>query len=217
MTPRTQRIAASICLAAFVACSGAKAPAPAVPPPPPALLPQHPQVKPPPPEERETTVVRLDRQNCGRTDTRFMDFTSAEVLARCEHVESTTRVLLTVVPRTSDPADYLRAFSLRFCGDLINAEAPAGWKVQIEREKRRSEVAAEVTWESPDAAPNITMPISRRVSAFAVTLRGEWRTGLGYYLVFSESGVRMSGSPHDCPYPFQSAPSSSSVWSEEMW
>jgi hypothetical protein len=148
-------------------------------------------------------MLPLDSQTCTLSDTPLIDFTSAEVLARCDGIGPTTRVLVTVLPRTTDPADYLRAMSLRFCGAVISAEGPAGWKIEIEREKGRSAVAADVTWELPDAAPHPKMPASRRIAGFTVTLRGQWRRGLGYYIAFSKSGGPTSVSPHDCPYPFR--------------
>jgi hypothetical protein len=109
-----------------------------------------------------------------------------------------TRVALTVLPRTTDPADYLGAFSQRFCGDVVDAEGPPGWKVEVEREKGRSSVAADVTWERGEGAINDPGPVR-----FAVRLRGDWRTGLGFYIAFSESGGPAAGSPHDCPYPYR--------------
>jgi hypothetical protein len=133
----------------------------------------------------------------------MIDFTNAQVMARCESTESTTRVLITVVPRTTDAADYLRELSLRFCGDVIDAAAPAGWKTTIDREKGRSEVAADVTWKQPEAEAQSNSPQPGRIEGFAVSLRGRWRKGVGYYVVFSESGGPAAASPHDCPYPFK--------------
>jgi hypothetical protein len=162
-----------------------------------------PKPPPPPPEERETKSLPVDSDNCTVSDMTLIDFTSAEVLARCDNTAPTTRVLLTVVPRTTDPADYLRAISLRFCGEVLNGRAPSGWRVEIKREKGRSDVAADVTWELPDAGPLFHMPAPGRIGGFEVTLRGKWRRGLGFYAAFTRSAGVVNASPHDCPYPFR--------------
>jgi len=114
---------------------------------PPVFAPQQSRAKRPPAEERETKVLPLDSNTCSASDTTIIDFTSAQVLARCDSTESTTRLLVTVIPRTPDPADYLRALSLRFCGEVIDAGAPSGWQTEIERENARAGVAADVRWE----------------------------------------------------------------------
>lgn len=195
----------TICVTAVVAgCGERKAAAPEVPSPPDFGLQQPlPKAPPPPPNARETTVLPLDSDNCTTRDTTLIDFRSAEVLARCDSTAATTRVILTVVPRTTDPADYLRALSLRFCGEVLNARGPSGWKVGIGREKGRSEVAAVVTWELPYAAPPSQLPASGRIGGFEVTLQGQWRRGLNWSAAFTRSGGLASGSPHDCPYPFR--------------
>lgn len=193
------RISIAVCVTALpVACDKANAPE-AQAPPSPTITPQHTPPQPPPPEERATRVLPLDSQTCSASDTTLIDFTSGEVVARCDSIGSTTRVLLTVLPRTGDPADYLQVLSLRFCGDVINAQAPAGWKIQIERDKGRSAVATDVTRELPDMAPRPKLAAPRHISGFTVTLRGQWRRGLGYYVAFSESRGPIGGSPHDCP------------------
>ena len=191
------RIAAMTSLATgAIACRGAEAPPPPAAPPPPLATQQLPPK--PPTEERATKVLALDSQNCGHSDAALLDFTRAEVLARCDVVGSTTRVLVTVLPRTTDPQDTLRALSLRFCGDVVSAEGPTGWKTEIERQRGRASGAADVTWVPPDTALDSA---SRRISGFAVTIRGPWRRGMGYGVMFSSGGVG-GGSPHDCPYPF---------------
>jgi len=152
----------------------------------------------PPLEERKTTVQPLDSANCTTSDTTVIDFTSAQVMARCQSTEQTTEVFLTVVPRTTDPGDYLRELSVRFCGDLMEAGGPSGWITEIDREEGRASVAARVTWELQD---NGSPPSPRRTVGFRVRLRGEWRRGLGYSVAFSESGGPTVISPHDCPYP----------------
>ena len=196
------RISVSICVAGFAAGCGERNGPPPEAASPPAFVSPQPQPKDPRPDGRETKVMRLDSDECTASQVPLIDFTSAEVLARCESKGSTSRIVLTVLARTTDSADYLRALSLRFCGDVVGAEAPSGWKVEIEREKGRSALAADVLWELTDANPNSKTPVSRRTVEFAVTLRGQWRRGLGYSVVFSESGGVGSGSPHDCPYPF---------------
>jgi hypothetical protein len=197
------RLAVSICLTVvIVGCGEAKAPAPEMPPSPAALASPPPQPKPLPPEERETKVLPVDSKNCGATDTTYIDHTIAEVLARCVVTAPTTRVVLTVVSRATDPADYLQALSQRFCGQVIDATGPAGWRVAIEREKGLSGEAADVAWESPPSALN-GHATARRISDFSVTLRGPWRTGSGHSVVFTQTTGPSSGSPHDCPYPFR--------------
>lgn len=199
----SRQTAVSLCLtAAMVACRNAKAPAIEVPPPP-AVVSPRPEAEPPQPEPRETKVWPLDSQNCTPTETTLIDFTSAQVRVRCDSGSTTTRVLLTVLSRTADPGDHLQALSLRFCGDVVNAEAPAGWEIEIEREEGRSAIAADVTWKLPGAAAYSAPAAGRAISGFAVTLRRPWRRGLGYYVTFSESGGAGSSSPHDCPYPFR--------------
>ena len=187
-------------LTLVVACDDTQAPAV---PPPPALASPPPQVAPLPPEPRETRVAPLDSETCTDRDTAVVDVTNAEVLARCDGNGETTRVLLTVVLRRTDLADLPHnALSLRFCGDVASAEGPPGWQVAIEREKGRSGVAADVTWRSDaSTSPPVTND-SRRVSGFVVTLRGQWRRGLGYQVFFG-GGAIAGGSPHDCPYPFK--------------
>jgi hypothetical protein len=121
----------------------------------------------------------------------------------CDRTAANTRVLLTVVPRTTDPADYLRALSLRFCGEVLDAQGPTGWSVDIKREKGRSAVAADVTWELPDAGRPFQVAASGRIAGFEVTLRGKWRRGLDFYAAFTRSAGLARASPHDCPYPFR--------------
>jgi hypothetical protein len=148
-------------------------------------------------------VLPLDSRSCTTRDTTMIDFTNAQVMARCESTESTTRVLVTVIPRTTDAADYLRELSLHFCGDVIDASAPTSWKPTIDREKGRTEVAADVTWNlrEAEAQSNSQQPV--RIDGFAVRLRGRWRRGVGYYIGFSESGGPAVVATHDCPYPFK--------------
>jgi hypothetical protein len=162
-----------------------------------------PKPPPPPPDARETKVLPLDSDSCTTRYATLIDFTSAEVLARCDSTAPTTRVILTVVPRTTDPADYVRALSLRFCGEVLNARGPSGWRVEIGREKSRSDAAADVKWERPDAAAPSEMPASSRIGGFEVTFQGQWRRGQNWSVAFSRSGGLAYGSPHDCPYPFQ--------------
>ena len=147
-------VLAAICgVAVVIGCAQRKVTAPEVSSPPAFALQQPlPKPPPPPPDERETEALPLDSENCAISDTLLIDFTRAEVLARCNRSPPTTRVIVTVVPRTTDPADYLRGFSLRFCGEVLDARGPSGWGVEIRREKGRSDVAAYVTWERPDAA-----------------------------------------------------------------
>lgn len=109
-------------------------------------------------------------------------------------------MMLTVTPRTTDPADHLRALSLRFCGEVIDAEAPSGWLTEIERQKERAGVAADVGWELREGAVQSNISSSGRIGGFAVRLRGRWRRGLGYHVAFMKSGRLAAGSPHDCPY-----------------
>lgn len=188
-------------IAVHVGCGDRQTSSPA-PPLSPGLAPQQsPAPKPPPPEPRETKVLPLDSRSCTTHDTTMIDFTSAQVMARCKNTDSTTRVLIAVMPRTTYSADYLRELSLRFCGDVIEASAPTGWKTTIDREKGRTEVAADVTWTLPEAEAQSTSQQAGRIDGFAVRLRGRWRRGVGYYVVFSESGGPAAASPHDCPYP----------------
>jgi hypothetical protein len=142
-------------------------------PPPPTFAARQSQPKPPPPEERETKVLPLDSQNCALEDTRLIDYTTGTVLARCEITGSTTRVLVTVLARTTDPDDQLLALSLRFCGDVIGAEGPTRWTTAIKREKGRSGVAADVNWKSSGAGSDAERLASRLISGFVVTLRGQ--------------------------------------------
>ena len=187
---------------ATLACNEETVQAPRVPPAP-AIAVQALQPRFPPPEPRDTKVLPLDSKSCPLSDTTLVDFTLAEVLARCETTGPTSRVFLTVVPRTTDPADHLRTLSLRFCGDVVGAEGPTGWKVEIQREKGRSAVAADVTWTIPDAPARPEISASRRIGAFTVILRGQWRRGWGYHVGFSESFGLSSIAIHDCPYPFR--------------
>jgi hypothetical protein len=195
----------TICGAAIAAgCGERKAAAPEVPSPPDFGLQQPlPTAPPPPPNARETKVLPLDSDNCTTRDTTLIDLTGAEVLARCDSTAATTRVILTVVPRSTDPADYLRAVSLRFCGEVLNARGPSGWRVDVGREKGRSDVAADVTWERPDAVAPSEMPASSRIGGFEVSLQGQWRRGVNWSVAFTRSGGLASGSAHDCPYSFR--------------
>jgi hypothetical protein len=143
-------------------------------------------------------VLPLDSKHCGANDTTYIDHTITEVLARCVATAGTTRVVLTVVSRATDPADYLHAISQRFCGNVIDAKGPEGWKVAVERERGLRGLAAQVTWDAPPSA-GPDQPTARRISDFSVTLQGEWGTGLGHYVAFT-SGGPVAMSPHDCPY-----------------
>jgi hypothetical protein len=155
-----------------------------------------------PPEERTTRVFPLDSKNCGANDRTYIDHTIAEVLARCVVTGSTTRVVLTVLSRATDPLDYPQAISQRFCGDVVDAKGPQGWEVAVERERGLHDLAGEVTWKST-ASARTRQATARRISDFSVTLQGEWRTGIGHYLAFTRSAGPFTLSPHDCPYPFK--------------
>lgn len=178
------RLAVPVCLTVvLVGCREAKAPTPHGPPP--AAIASEPrQPRPVPPQERETKVIRLDSKNCGATDTTYLDHTIVEVQARCVAAGRTTRVVLTVSSRATDPADYLHTLSQRFCGDVIDATGPEGWTVAIEREKGLSGLAADVTWESPSSAL-ADQATASRITGFSVFLGGEWRMGLGHSVAFS--------------------------------
>ena len=189
------RLSVSICVIAILAgCGERETTSPELSPPP---------VGAPQQSRRETKVLPLDSDNCTSSDTTMIDFTSARVMARCDTIQATTRVMVTVMPRTTDPADYLRELSLRFCGDVLDAEGPPGWKTKMDREKGRNSVAADVTWELPEAVTQSNKPPPSRNIGFTVRLRGRWRRGSGYYVGFSQSGGPATVSPHDCPYPFK--------------
>jgi hypothetical protein len=197
---RPLRLTVPIALAAaLVGCRDANAPTPDIPRPPAAFAPQFPQLPLLPPEERTTRVLPRDSKNCGATDTTYIDHTIAEVLARCVATGQTTRVVFTVVSRATDPADYLRAISQRFCGYVMDATGPEGWTVAVKRERGLRDLAGEVTWEPPISA-RAGQPTRRRITDFSVTLQGEWRTGLGHYVGFTNSQGPHAMSPHDCPY-----------------
>jgi hypothetical protein len=200
MTQRTcLRLAVPMAFTMVLAgCRDANAPAPDIPPAPAAIAPQPPQLPPLPPEERTTRVLPLDSKHCSANDMTYIDHTIAEVLARCVAIGRATRVVLTVVSRATDPADYLRAVSQRFCGDVIDATGPQGWTVAVKRERRDRDLAAQVTWEAP-ASARTGQATGRRITDLAITLHGEWRTGLGHYVAFT-SGGPIATSPHDCPY-----------------
>jgi len=171
--------------------------------PPPLFGDQPPLPRPLAPAKRETRVVPLDSRTCGARNAVLIDVTAAEVLVRCDRHPPMTRVLLTVVSHATNPADYPRALSLRFCGDVIGAEAPAGWEVQIEREKLRDSMAADVTWELPPSQPHPGVLVAGSLMGFAVSLRGGWRRGMGYWVGFSGGGQGGGVSPHDCPYSYR--------------
>jgi hypothetical protein len=186
---------------------------------PPVFAPQQSRLRPPPLEERETKVLPLDSDNCTTSDRPIIDFTSAQVMARCDP-GSTTRVLMTVIPRATDPADSVRALSLRFCGEVIDAEAPSGWQTGIERHKERAGVAADVRWELREGVVQSSISSSGRIGGFAVRLRGRWRRGLGFYVAFMKSGGLAAGSPHDCPYSpgsIAAAPAGPARPNPRMW
>jgi hypothetical protein len=187
-------------MAVLIGCRDANDPKD-IPAPPASTAPRLPEPPPAPPEERTTRVLRLDSKTCGPNDSTYIDHTIAEVLARCLATGQTTRVVLTVVSRATDPTDYLQAMSQRFCGNVTDATGPEGWKVSVKREKGIRDLAGEVTWESP-ASTTTGQATERRITDFSVTLRGEWRTGLGHFVVFRSGGPNAM-SPHDCPYPFR--------------
>jgi hypothetical protein len=196
---RRLRLAVPIGLTAVLAgCRDPSASTPDVPPPPAVIAPRFPQPPPLPPEERTTRRLPLDSKHCGANDTTYIDHTITEVLARCLVTGQTTRVVLTVVSRATDPADYLHAISQRFCGNVVDAKGPEGWKVAVQRERGLGGLAAQVTWDAPPSA-RPDQPTARRMSDFSVTLHGEWGTGLGHYVAFT-SGGPFAASPHDCPY-----------------
>jgi hypothetical protein len=193
------RLAGPIAVTAvLVGCRDATPPTPDIPPPRAAIARLPPQLPPLPPEERTTRVLPLDSKSCGANDTTYIDSTIADVLARCVATGGTTRVVLTVLSRATDPADYLQAMSQRFCGDVIDATGPDGWTVTVKRERGLRDLAGEVTWESP-ASAKTGQATARRISDFSVTLQGKWRTGLGHYVAFTSGGPN-ANSPHDCPY-----------------
>ena len=72
------------------------------------------------------------------------------------------------------------ALKLRFRGDVIGAEGSTGWTTGIKREKGRSGVSADVNWKSSGTGSDAEKLASRLISGFVVTLRGQWRRGLGY-------------------------------------
>jgi hypothetical protein len=194
------RLSVSMCIIAMaVGCDEWRTGAPEVSSPPPFVT-QQAGLRPPPAEERETKVLPLDSDNCTTNDTTIIDFTSAQVMARCESAGATTKVMVTVTPRTTDPANSLQGLSLRFCGEVIDSEAPSGWQTEIERKTERPGAAADVRWELRAGAVQSNTSSSGSIGGFGVRLRGRWRTGVGYNVAFSERGGLTAGSPHDCPY-----------------
>ena len=190
----------SSALAGFLyGCGGSVPPTPDIPPRRAAVAQGPPPLPAVPPAERGTRVFPLDSRNCGAADRTYIEDTLVEVRARCVVTENTARVVLTVFSRATDRTDYFQAMSQRFCGDVIDATAPEGWEVAIERHQGLRNLAAEVTWEwTPVAA---TGQRSGQSSAdFTVTLRGKWWTGIGHYVAFMKSGGPFAASPHDCPY-----------------
>ena len=198
---RPRLVVAIALMAVLVGCRDAKPPTPDIPPRV-AVAPRPPQPPPLPAEERTTRVLSLDSKNCDANDAMYIDHTIAEVLARCEVTGKTTHVVLTVVSRATDPADYLQAMSQRFCGQVINATGPEDWEVAVEREKGLHDLAGQVTWTAP-ASARTGQATPRRISGFSVTLKGKWRTGLGHYVAFTRSVGPNAMSPHDCPYRFR--------------
>src|SRR6478672_8772221 len=91
-------------IAMAVGCDERKAGTPDVSSPPPFVA-QQPARRPPPAEEREAKVLPLDSDNCTTSGTTIIDFTAAQVIARCGSSGATTKVMVTVTPRTNDPAD----------------------------------------------------------------------------------------------------------------
>jgi hypothetical protein len=126
----------------------------------------------------------------------MIDTTVAEVLVRCERQPPITRVLLTVVSRTDDPELQLRRLSLQFCGNVTGSDTAAGWKVQIERERGRESVEADVGWDLLSQSSR-AVPAGGRLGGFEVSLRGDWHR-MGYWLGSTGVGTGQLPSPHDC-------------------
>jgi hypothetical protein len=98
------------------------------------------------------------------------------------------------ITNTTD-AGNLVEFTLGFCGEILEAEAPKGWTVTVLRRVASFGAPAEVQWTVSKKEDGLLR--DNRSEGFSVTLKPGWRRAIAYYATWENSGGG-SGSPHDC-------------------
>lgn len=120
-----------------------------------------------------------------------------DVLGKCEGTE--TRVLrLAVTNKAALDTGRLRTFSLGFCGEILDTQAPVGWKAFVLRKAASFGSPAEVQWDVTERVQVNGLAAGVQTTGFAVTLRPGWRRAIAYSGTWENSGGSISGSPHDC-------------------
>jgi hypothetical protein len=148
----------------------------------------------------QTDSPQTSSDTCAERDSVVLNVDAARVLGRCKPQGTQTLLHLTVTNTNVKTAGRLQEFTLRFCGDVVAAHAPRGWRSELKRLSSQARGAADIQWSVRRDSDGIGA--GKKADGFRVVLGPEWRLGGTYALLFERAG-NMGGSSHDCPYPFQ--------------
>jgi hypothetical protein len=138
-------------------------------------------------------------QVCSSAEVLLAPSPGVGIHGRCENAGESR--VLHVSLSTPDPQRFrgrLYRVSLGFCGEIVDARAPAGWIATIGRKAAAFGRPAEVEWElaSEPGAPGET-DTNTRIEGFAIVLKPGWRRAIAYFVRW-QSGGGGASSPHDC-------------------
>jgi hypothetical protein len=143
----------------------------------------------------QSFLPHLTDQTCDAAYVRIADSLGAEITARCEDVDSTRTLQVSVW--NADPQQVrgaLRSVSLGFCGEILRATAPTGWSVSIERHIAAFGRPATVVWTATDSTAG---GVDSRIEGFSIVLSPGWRRARAFGIAWQHSGNGSSLS-RDC-------------------
>jgi hypothetical protein len=147
----------------------------------------------------QSVESNMTDQACGSNDAPVAAASGLVISGHCES-SGLSRVLRLSLT-TSDPERLrgrLEELSLGFCGEIVDAGAPAGWEVSVLRKSTVFGQPAEVEWTRTAAVGNADDAASgARIQGFLVLLKSGWRRAIAFGVRWQKS-VEASGSPHDC-------------------
>lgn len=137
----------------------------------------------------------LDRE-CGNEWVTVLADGLFDVRGRCEGDDIRT-LHLEVTSKAGRDVGALRSFSLGFCGEILGAEAPTGWKASVLERSASFGQPAKVVWEVLEDNSSRRTSASARRTGFSLKLRPGWRRAIRFDVMWEDSST-ISSSPHDC-------------------